>query len=202
MHKPVSRRQWRGAVGLLALIVMVGVILIAALILGLNSPRPIRPPDWQAADPPLTLEAAPHETTVMLLRQSYGDFTLEIEAAPRYGPDSGFNGYGLVYRAQDDAHYYAFAVGSDGYYAILRVDGDEETPLADWQQFTHVRRGTQANRLRVACAGATCDFFINDEYATTVEDSTWPDGDVGLWTRSFENSAVTVQFEGARVWLK
>jgi hypothetical protein len=198
----MNRWLWRGGAGLLILILTVGVALVVALLMGFNNPRPIRPPDWQATDLPLTLEAAPHTTAVKLLGQSCDDFTLEVEAVPLSNRGSGFNGYGLVYRAQDDARYYAFAIGSDGYYAILRVDSDEEISLVDWQQFPHVRRGTQANKLRIACASATCDFYINDEYATTVEDSAWLNGDVGLWTRSFEGSTVTVRFEGAQVWLK
>jgi hypothetical protein len=193
--------MWRGGVGLLTLILMVGLALIVALLMDFNSPRPIRPPDWQAADLPLTLKTASHTTVANLLGQSWDDFILEIEAAPLSDLGSDFNDYGLVYRAQDDARYYAFAIGSDGYYAILQIDGAEETPLVNWQQFPHVHRGAQANRLRVVCTGATCDFYINDEYATTVEDDTWLDGDVGLWVRSFEGNAVTVRFEGARVWL-
>jgi hypothetical protein len=194
-----STNLWRGGVGLLALVVLAGAILVAALALGLNSPRPIRPPDWQATDIPFTLKAAPDATAASLLGQSYDDFSLEIEATPLSGPDSGFNGYGLIYRAQDEARYYAFALGSDGYYTVLRVDGDEETSLVDWQQFPHVRRGQQANRLRVACEEETCRFYINDEYATTVKDATWPAGGVGLWVRGF-NDSVEVRFEGARVW--
>jgi hypothetical protein len=198
----MNRWLWRGGVGLLALVLLVGLALVVALLLGLNSPRPVRPPDWQAADLPLTLEAVPNATAVNLLRRSYDDFTLEVEAVPLSGSDSGFDGYGLAYRARDEAHYYAFAVGGDGYYAVLRIDGDRETPLVDWQQFPHVHRGQQANRLRVACEGAICRFYINDEYAATVEDGTWLEGDVGLWVRSFEADTVTVRFEGARVWAK
>jgi hypothetical protein len=198
----MNRWLWRGGVGLLVLILTIGLALVVALLLGLNSPRPIRPPDWQTPDLPIALEAAPNATTVSLLGQSYDDFTLEVEATPLSGPDSGFNGYGLIYRVQGEAHYYAFAVGSDGYYAILRIDGDEETALVDWQQFPHVHRGQRANRLRVACAGATCRFYINDEYATTVEDATWLEGDVGLWVRSFEKEPVSMHFENVRVWVE
>jgi hypothetical protein len=198
----MNRWLWRGGVGLLSLVLLVGLALVVALLLGLNSPHPTRPPDWQATDFPLTLEAAPNATTENLLGQSYDDFTLEVEAVPLSGPDSGFNGYGLLYRAQDDAHYYAFAVGGDGYYAVLQIDGDEETALVDWQQFPHVRRGTQANRLRATCVGATCRFYINDEYAATVEDATWLEGDVGVWVRSFEKEPVSVQFESVHVWVE
>jgi hypothetical protein len=198
----MNRWLWRSGVGLLILVLTVGLALVVALLMGLNSPRPIRSPDWQAADLPATLEAAPNATTENLLGQSSDDFTLEVEAAPLSGPDSGYNGYGLIYRAQDDAHYYAFAVGSDGYYAVLRVDGDEETSLLDWQQFPHIHRGEQANRLRVACAGAICRFYINDEFAAAVEDATWKEGDVGLWVRSFGKEPVSVQFASVRVWVE
>ena len=88
----------------------------------------------------------------------------------------------------------------DGCYAVLRVAGDEEAVLVDWQQFPHVRRGQQANRLRVTCAGPTCHFYVNDEYATTVEDGTWLTGDMGLWVRGFGDGDVVVQLLGVRVW--
>jgi hypothetical protein len=191
------RWLWHGTLGLMALVLIVALALVIALALGWNNPRPARLPDWQAPGLPLDLEAAPNETATSLLGHSIGDFTLEVKAAPLTGSD--FAGYGLIYRAQDPAHYYAFAAGGDGYYAILRVDGDEETALVEWQQFPHVRRGGQANRLRVECAGATCRFYINDEHAATVEDGTWIEGDVGLWVRGFEEN-VPVRFISVHVW--
>jgi hypothetical protein len=198
----MNRWLWRGGVGLLILILTVGLALVVALLLGLNTPRPIRSPDWQAGDLPITLEAPPNTTAVRLMERSYNDFTLEVETIPLSGPDSGFNGYGLVYRAQDNTHYYAFAVGDDGYYAVLQIEGEEEVALVDWQQFPHVQRGIQTNRLRVACAGTTCRFYINDEYATIVEDAAWLEGNVGLWARSSEKEPVSLQFESVRVWVK
>ena len=197
---PIDKRLWRGALGAMTLVLMGALTLVVALALGWNSPRPTRSPDWQAPDLPPRLPATSGETTVSLLGHPGDDFTLEVEAVPLSGPDSGFNGYGLVYRAQDVANYYAFAVGSDGYYAVLRVAGDEETVLVDWQQFPHVRRGQQTNRLRVACVGPTCRFYINDEYATPVEDVTWLTGDVGLWVRGFEDGGTVIQFLNVRMW--
>jgi hypothetical protein len=197
-REPVSRWLWNGALVLMALVLAGGLGLIVALALGWNNPRPTRPPDWQAPSLPLRLEANAERAAVTLLGWPSDDFTLEGEAAPLSGPE--FNGYGLAYRAQDEARYYAFAVGSDGYYAVLRVAGDEETVLVEWQQFPHVRRGRQANRLRVTCAGPTCRFYVNDEYATTTEDDAWLAGHVGLWVRSFGNETVAVQFLDLRAW--
>jgi hypothetical protein len=196
----VPRWLWNGALGLMALVLAGGLGLIVALALGWNNPRPTRPPDWQAPGPPLRLEATADRAAVTLLGWPSDDFTLEGEAVPISGPE--FNGYGLVYRAQDEARYYAFAVGSDGYYAVLRAAGDEETVLVEWQQFPHIRRGEQANRLRVTCGGPTCRFYVNDEYATTVEDDAWLAGDVGLWVRSFGDETVVVEFLDLHAWVK
>ncbi len=191
---------WSGGLGLMTLVLAGALALIVALALGWNSPRPTRPPDWEAPGLPLDLKAPQNETTTSLLGHPGGDSTLEVEAIPLSGPD--FNGYGLVYRAQDPARYYAFAVGGDGYYAVLRVAGDEETALVEWQQFPHVHRGQQPNRLRVACEGPTCHFYVNDEYAATVDDNTWLAGDVGLWVRGFGDGDVAVQFVNVRAWVE
>lgn len=194
-----TRWLWSGGLSLMTLALATALVLIIALTLGWNNPRPGRPPDWQAPNLPLYLEAGANEIAVLLEHPS-GDFTFEAEAILLSGPDS--NGYGLVYRAQDAAHYYTFAVGSDGYYAVLRVEGDEETALVDWQQFPHIRRSCQPNRLRVTCAGPTCRFYVNDEYAAAVEDCTWLTGDVGLWARGFGDEGVVVQFVNVRLWLE
>lgn len=148
---------------------------------------------------PRRVKVAPGAVSLSLLSHPGTDFAFEVVARPIDGADSGFYDYGLVYRAQDDAHYYVFVVGADGYYAIMRVEDEHYTPLVTYQQFPHVERGLQSNRLLVTCSGPLCTFRINDEYATAVEDDTWLSGDVGLWARSFEEEAV-VRFCRARIW--
>ncbi len=200
MEEQVPRRLWYSVLGAIMLVPAAGLALVVALASGWHSPRPTGPPDWEAPGLPVDLGAAPNETAVSLQGHPGDDFTWEVEAAPLSGPVC--NGYGLIYRAQDSAHYYVFAVGSDGYYAVLRVIGDAETALVDWQQFPHIRRSRQANRLRVTCSGNTCHFAINDEYATTIEDGTWLSGDVGLWVRGFAYGDVAVRFWRVQVWEK
>jgi hypothetical protein len=182
----------------MALVIAVALVLIVALSLGWNSVRPTGPPQWQAANLPLRLVARSGHTVVTLLYPSVSDYTLEVETALVSGPT--FNGYGVIYQAQDDAHYTAFAISGDGYYAVLQVAGDDELALVDWQQFPHIHRGYDDNRLRVSCAGSTCQFFINDEYATSIDEGERASGDVGLWVRSFGAGKVTVEFAQARIW--
>lgn len=195
--EPISRRLWLCGIGLAAALLAAGLALIVALALGWNSSRPTRPADWQASGLPRLLEAGPGETVALMLSHPSDDFVFEVEAGPL--ADSGFNGYGLAYRAQDPSHSYVFAVDGDGYYAVLRRDGNETTPLVDWQQFPHIRRGLHANRLTVTCSGTTCQFAINDELAATVEDSRWTRGDVGLWVEALDETT-NVRFTRARLW--
>jgi len=189
---------WDSTVGAMTLMLACAVAVIIALALGWNNPRPNRPPAWEDPGPPLHLVATAEQAAVTLLGTPVSDFTFEVEALPL--SDSDLNNYGLVYRAQDAAHYTTFAVGSDGYYAVLRVAGDEEVPLIEWQQFPHVKRGQQSNRLRVACAGPKCRFYVNDEYAATVEDDTWLEGDLGVWAQAYGCEDAIVQFEHIRIW--
>lgn len=180
-------------------ICLVALVLIAALALGWNDPRPPGPADWAHPTLPQSLKAAPYSTSLTLMDRPSGDFALEVVAQPVAAPASGYYGYGLVYRAQDPGRYYVFAVGGDGYYALLRVEGDEETSLVPWQQFPHIRRGLEFNRLRVTCGGAVCELAINDEWAATIEEPMWLSGDIGLAVMGYDGP-VTVEFTSARLW--
>lgn len=195
-----STAPWRARLllGMLAAALLGVLALIVALALGWNNPRPARPPDWEAPGLPQTLTAGAGARAGALLERTGDTLTLEGQATPLGG--SHYNAYGLLYRAQDADHGYVAALGADGYYAVLRLDGGQETALVDWQQFPHVRRGQQTNRLRVACSGPTCQVFINDEIAATVTDAMWTEGWVGLWARSFDEGPISVEFSSLRVW--
>lgn len=192
------RWLWDGTLGLIAFMLTMGLVLIVALMRGWNNPRPDLPPDWQVPDLPRRLDAASDETALSLLGHPSGDFTFEAIARPLVDHADPFD-YGIVYRAPDTEHYYAFVIGADGYYAVLRVDGEKRASLIGWQQFPHVRRGQRANRLRVTCIGQTCRFYVNDEYAAMVEDATWLSGDVGLYVRGGDEGTA-VHFMSARGW--
>jgi hypothetical protein len=191
----------------LAAVLALATVLVVALSLGWNNPRPSGDADWTAPGLPRAVTAPVETTTIQLLghpglspETNRPGFILEGIAAAQSGPV--FNGYGFAFCAEDESHYSVFALGSDGYYAILRVDANEETELVSWQQFPHIQRGRQANRLRIECEATVCEFYINDEYATTVAEDSWGDGDFGLWVRSFERQAVEAVFTTMGVWTR
>ena len=98
---------------------MVALVLIGALILGWNSPRPDGPADWEAKALPRRVDVATGAVYTSLLDHEASDFTLELVVVPLDGPDSGCYDYGLVYRAQDSANCYVFTIEADGYYTAV-----------------------------------------------------------------------------------
>ncbi|MGD1996849.1 MAG: hypothetical protein PVH62_08760 [Anaerolineae bacterium] len=175
-----------------------GLVLAVGVGAGWNDPRPAAPATWQSRDELLLRVPPPGGQAVHLLDRPVGSFTLEATAAPL---SSGrLNGYGLAFRAQDSDRYAVFAVSADGYLSVVRMEGHTEVPLLEWHQFPHIRRGRAANRLRLSCAGGTCHFWVNDEYAGSLPDDMGPAGDVGLWASRLEGGEVRVAFTQVAVW--
>jgi len=189
---------WKGVLLALTLALAGGLALSAAIGAGWNNPRPTIRPECGPRGPILLRIAAPAEQAVYLLGQPMGPFTLEAVATPLDSPD--FNGYGLIFRIQEPDRYDVFAVGSDGYLVVLRMEEGRETSLLDWQPFPHVRRGRAANRLRLSCAEGVCRFWVNDEYVTSLPDDLGPHGDIGLWAYRFEGEEARVEFTQVTVW--
>lgn len=195
----VVARLWDYLLLATLLVGLAGLLLVGALALGANSPRPRGVPDWEAPQLPRQIDVASDDSSVSILGDRSGDFTLEVLAEPIDGRGLRTCEYGVVYRAQDEANYYAFVIGADGYYAVARVQEGRTTLLAPWQQFPHIRRNQQANRMLITCSGVSCEFRLNDEYVVKVDDGTWTAGGVGIMARAPEAEA-TVRFLYARLW--
>jgi len=180
-------------------VVLVGLAALAAAIaVGWNNPRPSTAPDRVWSGPVVLQVEAPEEQGVLLLGDVAAPFTLEAVATPQEGSD--FNGYGLIFHAEQARRYEIFAVGSDGYVAVLRVEEEGEFPLVDWRPFPHVRRGRASNRIRLSCGEGACRFWVNDEFVTSLPDERGTGRGVGCWVRRFEGGAVAVVFADVAIW--
>ena len=173
---------------------------------------PSQPFEDDFSDPASGWGAASHETYVRGYQQgrylfqidvpqwfvwatsgrSYTDVQLQ-SVAKSGGPSDDH--YGLLCRYEKDEFYY-FAVSSDGYYAIFRMDPDGTlAPLTGRAMLRssaiHVD-GTD-NRLVASCQGSTLTLYANGERIAQVEDDTLTDGDVGM-------AAGTVSRGGTSIW--
>ena len=105
--------------------------------------------------------------------REFADFHLIVDAAQVAGPDN--NEYGVQVRMEDNRHFYRFSVSGDGYYRVIKLDGEEQTILGnDWTQAEAIQMGVAVNRLEVICRGTTMTFCVNDELLAQVEDGSYP----------------------------
>jgi hypothetical protein len=84
--------------------------------------------------------------------QDLADFMVEVEATQVSGPND--NGYGLLFRFQDDQHFYRFDISGDGFYLLSKRSEDQWVTLVDWTESPFIHKGQATNRLKVICQGS------------------------------------------------
>ena len=132
--------------------------------------------------------------------QSFGDVRVEVDATKSIGPED--NSFGLVCRFVDNDNFYFFVVSSDGYQAIGKYQAGQFSYLsADKMQPTsNVKSGTAVNHLRADCIGSTLTLYINGQQTSSVSDSSFSTGDVGVIVGTFDTPNVGILFDNFVVY--
>ena len=128
--------------------------------------------------------------------RSFTDTIIEVDGKKIAGPDE--NDYGVICRYTDDANFYFFTVGSDGYYAISKfVNGEESLVGMEEMQFNDsiIKGGDATNRIKVTCAGSGLTLEVNGTILADVVDSDLATGDVGLIAGSYDTAGVDILFD-------
>ena len=132
--------------------------------------------------------------------QEYCDFVVQADVL-KAGGDGGsyFYGYGLYLRSDGTwRNNYEFNIVKDGRYMIGKsVDGDF-TKLVDWTFSDALKTGyKQCNTLKVIAEGSTLMFYANGTHLTTVEDTTFSCGKIGVFAINAASSTKPdiVQFD-------
>ena len=132
------------------------------------------------------------------LGRDFTDFVLEVDATQDQGPSN--NSYGLLFRSEDDEHFYRFGISGDGFYFLDKSVGSEWVPVTDWTESPYINRGQASNRLKVTCAGSQITLHVNDQHLATVTDDSYDHGDIGLFAASFAEPNVHITFDNLKVW--
>jgi len=124
-----------------------------------------------------------------------GDVRIEVEATKINGPDD--NSFGIICRYQDVSNFYRFIATSDDYAGILLVQDNVMTNLSgeNLTPITAALPGNATNNLRADCIGDTLTLFVNGEEVLSVQDSTFTDGDVGLFAGTFDIAGTEILFD-------
>lgn len=120
------------------------------------------------------------------------DFRLSVVATQVSGPDD--NEYGVLARMQDRQRFYIFAISGDGYYRVVKRDGDQEAQLSgDWAQSDAINQGVASNLLEIICKGETMTMLVNGVPLAQVRDTSYERGDIGLYAGTFRDPGTGVE---------
>lgn len=137
---------------------------------------------------------------------TFGDGIYEVEATQLDGPLD--NGYGMIFRVQDDNQtFYALEVSGDGYVRISRFcseekcDDPEQGVMAEgWFPSEAVNAGLNAmNRLRVRAEAGNMIFFVNEQEVGRVTDNELRRGDIGVIVEPLGEGGILIAFDNFRV---
>lgn len=126
----------------------------------------------------------------------FADTRIEVDARRYAGPEN--NDFGLLCRYRNSDNFYAFLIGSDGYFGIVHVQDGQYRVLTGGgeMQFSEaVRAGEAVNQLRGDCVGSHLRLYINGTLAAEAQDETIQSGEVGLMAGAFDEPGVDVWFD-------
>ena len=130
---------------------------------------------------------------------SFTDVHVEVAATKAGGPDD--NDFGIICRYVDASNWYSLIISSDGYYGIVKVkDGYQELlGMSEMGYSDAIKQGAATNQIRADCVGSTISLYANGTLLTTVSDSEFASGDVGLLAGTFDEIGTDITFDNFQV---
>jgi len=97
--------------------------------------------------------------------------------------------------------YYRFSLSCDGQVRLDRIANGQASSPQPWQLSGEVPPGApSSSRLGIAAVGSKMDFFVNGQYQFSIKDPLLDSGSVGVFARSVNKMAVTVNFSNMVVY--
>ena len=131
----------------------------------------------------------------------FGNFAYEVQMTVL----KGFGG-GVLFRSSNFSNFYYFLVGTDGSYKLVARSHPPDQSIASGFS-TAIQTGVnQTNVVAVVAQAGTLIFFLNGQFVTSVNDSTYTHGTIGLLAydsghpRDETNPPVEVVFRNVKVW--
>jgi len=114
--------------------------------------------------------------------------------------DKGSQG-GIIFRADSaKTQYYLFRIGTDGSYALDLYSGtNQTTTLKNGVSLTIATGAGQSNQVAVIANKNSLYLFINQQFITSVKDSTLSSGQIGVVALDY-GTPTEVEFSNAQVW--
>jgi hypothetical protein len=130
--------------------------------------------------------------------QNFRDGVLLVET--QFVSGDGSTAAAVLWRIQDSLNYYTALLSDDGYFSIVKLENGHWAPLVDWTKRSVIHTDHQANIVEVSFIGPTSTLYINNEFITTVADSSFSGGDIGIGALSSSSSTSEASFDNLVVY--
>ena len=135
--------------------------------------------------------------------QSYAEFSVLLDMFD-FSDDinAGTVAQGLVFRAQDDAHFYTVLLDPrSGKYAVRKLDGANKwSDLIAFKASPLVKRQKDVNHLRVDGEGGAFTIYLNDEQLDTFKDASYAQGGIGFIVANTDAKEPHMHFDNIKVY--
>jgi hypothetical protein len=139
---------------------------------------------------------------VIFPKQTYADFTLQIDLNDNSDDFNGDVMQGVIVRSQDVSHFYAVIIDPrKGDYSVRKQDGaNKTTDLIAAKASTLIKKEAEVNQLRVDAAGDTFTIYLNGEQLDTFKDATYKQGGIGLIAANVDAPLMHMHFDNVKVY--
>jgi hypothetical protein len=132
-------------------------------------------------------------------KNPYQDVQVEVDVTEQENSKGGY--FGLVCRHSGGGEFYAFVIGSDGFYGIGKKGSGVFSFLKQGGLSPDANlSGDEPNRVRADCIGNTLSLFVNGIKISEVQDKDYLKGDVGMVVGSRSKGTVTALFDNFAVY--
>ena len=127
---------------------------------------------------------------------NFSNFTFQVQMQIVQG-DAG----GLVFRANSSTYkYYILSIGRDGTYFVSESkDFSHSTEIGYGQSPAFKQNLGQTNLLTLVARGNNMYFFVNKQYAGSINDGAYKSGQIGLMVDN-RSGSTDIAFKNAQVW--
>jgi hypothetical protein len=130
---------------------------------------------------------------------TFTDFYLEITASPSLC--RGEDEYGVLFRVTGTMYYYRYSLSCDGQVRLDGVKNEQAFSPQPWLYSGSVPPGApSSSRLGVLAVGEDMSFYINDQFQFSIQDRQFTSGGLGVFARSVNKEAVTINFSDLVVY--
>lgn len=140
----------------------------------------------------------PNKVSWTSAQTNVSDFLVELDTTHFAGPTTG--DYGVLFRMQDSANFYRYAITAEGAYALDKlVDNNWTTIVSGASPLLEQGEGA-ANHLGLLAQGALLTLLANDSVLATITDDTFAAGDIALVAGSYDDAGGEIAFDNVEIW--